>query len=294
MIRYFYVFVPLVVLIVLTSLACLIGYGIVQLFDALPLQKAISKATLVLLVLLIVPAHRYLHLTKEDLGFANRRVFVKQLGGGLALGLVTLMPVFYIQYSLGINIIDETKNWTAIGLIGKISVAFLLAFLISFLEEPLFRGLLLAGLSKKFSHAAAIACSSVYYSALHFLSSNTKIVGHDVVLGDAFKLAFEAYNNLLNPAIYPAFYPLFMVGVFLGCIRTRFKSGLGVCIGCHAAWVWQIKMNKEWFNTDFNSPYLWLVSSYDGVVGPLVTAWLSACLIAYWLYQKYLASAYIA
>jgi hypothetical protein len=45
-------------------------------------------------------------------------------------------------------------------------------------------------------------------------------------------------------------------------------------------------MSKSLFNTDSSSEYLYLVSSYDGVIGPLVTAWLSLAIIGYFVYKK--------
>ena len=77
-----------------------------------------------------------------------------------------------------------------------------------------------------------------------------------------------------------------MVGIFLGVLRTQVKVSLGLCIGCHTCWVWQIKMSKQLFNTDFSSEYLYLVSSYDGVIGPLVTGWLMLAIAGYFVYQQ--------
>jgi len=77
-----------------------------------------------------------------------------------------------------------------------------------------------------------------------------------------------------------------LVGIFLGVLRAEVKESLGLCIGCHTCWVWQIKMSKNLFNTDSSSDYIYLVSSYDGVVGPLVTVWLSLAIIGYFVYKK--------
>jgi len=46
-------------------------------------------------------------------------------------------------------------------------------------------------------------------------------------------------------------------------------------------------MSKQLFNTDFNSDYLYLVSSYDGVIGPLVTGWLMLAIAGYFAYQRF-------
>ena len=289
MMRYlFYTFVPLLVLLAAISLACIVSYFIVQgIGEFVPFRKIISKSTQLFLVLSIFPAMAYLKINKEELGFAPRPVFLKQLLQGFGLGFITLMPVFIILYALEINVIDETRTWT-FGLLARdIIISLLLALIISLIEEPLFRGILLAGLSKKFPVIAAILISSTYYAALHFLSSKTDIPVQDINLFSGFKLLGEAFGNLLNPGILSAFFALLLVGVFLAVLRTQVKASLGLCIGCHTCWIWQIKMSKKLFNTDFSSDYLYLVSSYDGVIGPLVTGWLMLAIAGYFLYQQF-------
>lgn len=288
MMRYlFYTFVPLLVLFAAISLACIVSYFIVQGFgEFVPFRKIISKSTQLFLVLSIFPAMAYLKINKEELGFASRPVFLKQLLQGFGLGFMTLMPVFIAQYALEINVIDETHIWTAGLLARDISISLLLALIISLIEEPLFRGILLAGLNKKLPVMAAILISSIYYAALHFLSSKTDIPVQDINLFSGFKLLGEAVGNLLNPNILSAFFALLLVGVFLAVLRTQVKASLGLCIGCHTCWVWQIKMSKKLFNTNFSSDYLYLVSSYDGVIGPLVAGWLMLAIAAYFVYQR--------
>ncbi|MDD1624099.1 MAG: CPBP family intramembrane metalloprotease [Methylococcaceae bacterium] len=289
MMRYlFYTFVPLLVLLAAISLACIVSYFIVQgIGEFVPFRKIISKSTQLFLVLSIFPAMAYLKINKEELGFAPRPVFLKQLLQGFGLGFITLMPVFIILYVLEINMIDETRTWTFGLLTRDIIISLLLALIISLIEEPLFRGILLAGLSKKLPVIAAILISSTYYAALHFLSSKTDIPVQDINLFSGFKLLGEAIGNLLNPNILSAFFALLLVGIFLAVLRTRVNTSLGLCIGCHTCWVWQIKMSKQLFNTDFNSDYLYLVSSYDGVIGPLVTGWLMLAIAGYFAYQRF-------
>lgn len=284
--RGLYALVPLLVLLASISLACIVGYFIVQgIGDFVPFRKIISKSTQLFLILSIFPAMAYLKINKEELGFASRSVFLKQLLQGFGFGFMTLMPVFIAQYVLKINVIDVTHIWTA-GLVARnMAISLLLALIISLIEEPLFRGILLVGLGKKLPVSAAILISSIYYAALHFLSSKTDIPVQNIHLFSGFKLLGEAVGNLLNPNILSAFFALLMVGIFLGMLRTQVKSSLGLCIGCHTCWVWQIKMSKQLFNTNFNSDYLYLVSSYDGVIGPLVTGWLMLAIAGYFAYK---------
>jgi membrane protease YdiL (CAAX protease family) len=282
-----YLLTPLLVLLAASSLACIVGYFIVQGMDGqLVLSKIISKATQLFLVVSIFPAMAYLKLTKTDLGFAIKAVFLKQIFIGLGLGLISLMPIFIILYVLGIDIVDQSQSWTA-GLIAKkTTLSLLLALLIAVFEELIFRGVLLAGLKKNMPVIAAVFISSVYFAALHFLNSKIEIPQHELTLLSGFNLLADAFANVLNPKNASAFLSLLAVGIFLAVLRTQIKESLGLCIGCHAGWVWQIKMNGTIFNTDFNSHYLNLVSSYNYVVGPLVTGWLGLAIIGYFAFKK--------
>jgi uncharacterized protein len=288
MIRYlFYTIVPLLVLLAALSLACIVSYFIVLgIGDFISFRQIINRLAQLFLVLSIFPIMVYLKISKEELGFAARPVFLKQLFQGFGLGFITLTPVFIVLYMLKINVLDETQLWTA-GLLARYMVInLLLALLISLIEEPLFRGIMLTSLSKKLPVMAAIIISSTYYAALHFFSSKTDIPVQDIGLFSGFKLLGEAFGNLLNPQILSAFFALLMVGIFLGVLRTQVKASLGLCIGCHTCWVWQIKMSKKLFNTDLISEYLYLVSNYDGVIGPLVTGWLMLAIGGYFVYQR--------
>ena len=284
----FYTIVPLLILLVALSLACVISYFIVLgIGDAISFRQLINRLAQLFLMLSIFPAMAYLKISKAELGFAQRPVFLKQLLQGFGLGFMTLIPVFIVLYVLKINVLDETQVWT-IGLLAKnMTINLLIALLISLIEEPLFRGIMLVSLSKKLPVMAAILISSIYYAGLHFFSSNTDIPVQDITLFSGFKLLGEAFAHLMNPAILSAFFALLMVGIFLGVLRTQVKASLGLCIGCHTCWVWQIKMSKKLFDTDYSSPYHTLVSNYDGVVGPLVAGWLMLAIAVYFVYQQF-------
>lgn len=283
-----YSIVPLLVLLAAASLACIVSYFIFQGIDGkLPLSKIITKATQLFLVLSIFPVMAYLKLSKEDFGFATKPVFLKQVLIGFGLGLITLMPIFIILYVLGIDVIDQSDQWTIAFLAEKTTLSLLLALLIAVFEESVFRGVLLAGLKRNLPVVAAVLISSTYYAALHFLSNKTETPLQEVNVYSGFIMLGEAFANVLNPHNASAFLSLLVVGTFLAVIRTQVKESLGLCIGCHAGWVWQIKMNGSLLNIDFNSQYLYLVSSHNYVVGPLVTGWLGLAIIGYFVYRKH-------
>ena len=283
----FYALVPLLVLCAAIAVSCVLAFFIMKgVGDVIPFQKMISKSTQVLLILSIFPAMKILNIDKHQLGFAARPVFFKQLLQGLGLGLLTLLPIFIVLYILKINVFDATKVWTVGSVSAKLGYTLFLALLISLIEEPLFRGILLTGLSKKMPLALAIVVSAVYYSALHFLDNNVAISAQDVHFFTGFKLLKGAFLNVFNPMMFSSFISLMTVGIFLGVVRTQVTASLGVCIGCHASWVWQIKMSKSLFNTNLWSDYIYLVGSYDAIIGPLVTGWLLLEIIRYFVYQR--------
>jgi membrane protease YdiL (CAAX protease family) len=279
--------VPFGMLLLYTCIACVIGYGIfIFINGAAELHRVISRVTQALLILSIYPAMRYLNINAKQLGFVPFNQFLTQMSGGIILGLCTLLPVLLLSYALDITVFDETRVWTLEKVLVKLLVAFLLALLISLLEEPMFRGILIAAYVKRIGVVATIFISSFYYAILHFIKARTSISVEDARLSDGFYLAIEAFQNLLKPDHLGALWALLMVGVFLAVMRTRLKLSLAWCIGCHAAWVWQIKMAHQLMNVNPYSDLTYLVSPYDGVIGPMVAMWLSFVLAVYFLYEK--------
>ena len=277
--------IPLGLLVFLAMIASILAYFVLQITgDVLPLAKLVSKGTLLFLILSIYPLMRYFGLNWQALGFARRSVFIKQIIWGLCLGVLTLLPVILVLYFLEVKVLDLTRTWTLAELGKKFAVSLLVAMLVSLAEEPLFRGVLLTALKKKIAWLAAVIVSSVFYAALHFLKTKTKIPYQDLEWNSGFTLMLDAFSNWLNPEIFPAFIALLMVGIFLAVLRSSVPNSLGLCIGCHAGWVWLIKMNKYYLDINHQSDYLYLVSSYDGLVGPLVALWLLVVVAAYWLW----------
>lgn len=285
----YYALVPLFILLFFAALSAVLSYIILMIAgDVISMRKIVSKGAQIFLLLSIFPLRHYLKLTWSDIGFATKSVFFKQIGYGLVLGLITLLPVMIVLYGLDISVIDHGKEWTITKITIKVSLALLLALLISFGEEPLFSGILLAGLRKKMMLGLAALLTATYYAAFHFVKTKTRIPYEDLSITSGFELMAEAFENVLNPEITSAFIALLVVGLFLVTIRTQFKNSIGICIGCHAAWVWQIKMGKAFFDTNPDSEYYYLVSGYyDGIIGPLVSVWLLLGIVAYFIWKKY-------
>lgn len=278
---------PLAVLLLLATFATLLSFGFLQLAgDILPLAKMISKVTLVLLLISVFPLRKYLQLRWQDFGFSQPKLFCQQIGWGLLLGLLTLSPVLMALYALDVHVWDQNKTWSGVKILQKIGLGLFLALLIAVGEELLFRGLLLSYLRRKLPLLFAIALSSLFYAALHFLKSKTQLPYDQQSLVTSFELLMEAFTNWLNPEIFSALISLFVVGVFLALLRSHMPDSLGLCIGCHAGWVWLIKVSKDFCNVNPLSDNLYLVSNYDGVVGPLVSVWLTMAMLGWFAFGK--------
>lgn len=281
-------FLPLLMLVLFSVIACFIGYWVFLLLDgAAQLSRIISRVTQILLILSIYPVMRWLNISGADLGFVRFKAFLKQMSGGIVLGIITLLPVLLLSYALDIIVLDETRLWTYEKLAGRLIVAFLLAMLISLLEEPMFRGILISAYVKRIGIPATIFLSSFYYALLHFIKTKTAIPLEQAKFSDSFRLLKEAFQNLLNPENLTAFWALLMVGIFLAVMRTRLNLSLAWCIGCHTAWVWQIKMAHKITDVNYSSELLYLISPYDGVIGPMVAVWLTLVICVYLGYERF-------
>jgi len=269
-------------LLFFSIIACFIGYGIFILLDGMAqLSRIISRVTQVLLILSIYPVMRYLSISAKNIGFVAYKPFLKQMAGGVILGIVTLLPVLLLSYALDIIVIDENRVWTFEKIAISLLVTFLLALLISLLEEPMFRGILISAYLKRLGISATILLSSFYYALLHFIKTKTVVPVEQVKVSDSFRLLIEAFQNILNPEHLGAFWALLMVGIFLAVMRTHMQLSLAWCIGCHTAWVWQIKMAHKITDVNYSSDLLYLISPYDGVIGPMVAIWLTLVICAY-------------
>lgn len=283
-----YALAPLALLLTLVAGASLVDNALLLLTgDILPLHKLISKTTLILLILSVFPLKKRLNLSWSDLGFAPRPVFFKQVLQGMLLGLVTLLPVLLALYFLDVHVWDDSRLWTPGRILGKVGAGLFFSILIGVGEEMLFRGLLLSGFRRRMPLCFAVGLGSLYFAALHFLKPSSHVAYAELRWNSGFQLMAEAFANWLNPAIFTAFVSLFIVGVFLSTLRSRIPQSLGLCIGCHAGWVWQIKVSRDLFNVNLQADNLYLVNTYyDGVIGPLVSLWLLSALIVYVLWSR--------
>ena len=279
---------PLAILTIAIVFSGFLGYFLFIAIDgAIPLRKLISKTALILLILSIIPMMYWLKLSKTDLGISHKKIFSLQIIVGLLIGITILTPLFLTFYHLNIWVFDENYHFTLATATQKILKILLISFLISVPEEALFRGILLTSLKRVNGTQLAIFLSAFYYAGLHFLKSKTEIPADEASLYSSYYLITDALTQLTNPENLSAFIALMSVGVFLAILRTLFPMSLGLCIGIHAGWVFLIKCNSAFLNRNPDSDWYFMVSNYDGVIGPMVTIWLTTITAFFLIYTNY-------
>ncbi len=274
---------PLGVLFICIAVACVLGFMVLMAFgDVLSIERIVNKGTQIFLVLSLLPFRKQLGLEWGELGFNGKTLFYRQLLLGLLIGLLILGPIIIMLYGLDIRFLKPDKVWTFATILKTCAGSLVAAVAISLLEEPVFRGLLLTSLQRKLGILAAILISSFYYAGLHFLKTDLDVPYEQLHWYSPFQLVGDALLNPFQWKQLPAFVALYMVGIFLGTARLCAGLGMGFCIGCHAGWVFLIKITKYMSNVDVDNPYFFLVSHYDGVIGPFVAVWLALALFIYW------------
>ncbi len=225
----FCVFVPFLILLAITSSACVLSYIIALSFnDPTILRKLMIRLSQIMLLLSIFPVSKWLALNKEMLGYAPFKKMFKQFWRGFGLSLLILLPVFFTLNGLGVHSIDMTKAWTLGWVAKKIGIAFGLALLIGLVEESVFRGLLLTSLRKYLPAFSAVLISAIYYAGLHFLDSKSPVSEETLSLIGSFQLLGEAYHNVFAMQDVTAFLALSTVGLFLGVLRMRGEMNLAL------------------------------------------------------------------
>jgi hypothetical protein len=114
--------------------------------------------------------------------------------------------------------------------------------------------------------------TALLYSAVHFVGRH-RIPVEELGPDSGLRHIAGTLAAFASPlGILDAFLALAAVGVLLGLVRARTGHVAG-CIGLHAGWVWVISVLRESSRPDDASPWRFLLSEFDGVVGWLVLAW---------------------
>lgn len=273
------VLAPLLVILLCASLAAFFAYPIFWITDgAIGFHTLVNRSGHLLLLLSIIPAAKFFSLRRPDIGVGAKSELSRQVAVGVPLGAAMLALHALALIALDVREIDMDA-WSNAHRLGMTALKALgIGLVVAIIEETIFRGVLFAALRKAAGTLSAVAISSFYFALLHFLRSDLKPAAADVDWTTGFRIVGDALATL--PTLDPSsFLALFLAAVFLAWIRVAFPLGLGYCIGIHAGWVCVIKTTKAATNGVPNGYWSFLTGSYDGMIGYLTAAWMSALIV---------------
>lgn len=174
-------------------------------------QKLPLLASLYIIAPLVLwQASRLVGKSFSDYGLVWNLGLISSLGKGLVLAVLSLVVLFAIQTALG-WVTWQNKD----GQIASVLLfTLLLAFLISGIEEGVFRGFVLTQLRQDYTIELAAAISSLIFALLHLLWEQKETV--------------------------PQLPGLWLMGMVLVLARWTDGGSLGLAWGLHTGWVWAI------------------------------------------------------
>ena len=241
-----------------------------QSFLAYPFDRILTRSVLLVLLILLIPLWRMV--PKETSGLIFPDFSIRQFSQSFLVGLVILaIPVFMILI-LEIRLIALELEISFLTILGILLVGIFLACLIGLFEEILFRGFLYGSLKKRIGGVMAALVSSALYSSVHFLKPTGELELPINWFAGFVYLEQSIGNMMYLQQDWDARLSLMILGCFFCLIRERFN--LFCCIGLHAAFVVGIAITRQLTTVNLDSQFLSLISSYNEVIGQLVSLWL--------------------
>ncbi|MCP5338814.1 MAG: CPBP family intramembrane glutamic endopeptidase [Steroidobacteraceae bacterium] len=243
---------------------------------------------LLVLIGIVLLARRLAVADRGSLGYgAPRRIFLRETGIGLALGVATMLPIVLLMFAAGLRASRADVALDTATLLRLAAAGLGTGLTVALIEETFLRGAMHSAVQRESGPVVAILLIAPLYAATHFLASY-RIPPGQLGPGSGFDLLAGSLAAFGQPlSIIDAFLCLTAVGVLLGLVRAL-TGNIAACIGLHAGWVWVISVVREASRPVADHPAGWLLSDFDGVVGWLVLAWcgvIGAVLVRFYRYR---------
>jgi membrane protease YdiL (CAAX protease family) len=253
-----------------------------------PFHRIAERVGMLALLIGFIAVARHLGLAdRASLGYgAPRRIFVREMGLGLLLGVATMLGVVGLMAALGLLEWDSSAPIGAGALTRLIVARAFSGFAVAFIEETFLRGAMQTAITRESGTRTAVLLTALLYAATHFFAK-ARIAPEDVTPYSGLVLLGQSLHAFAHFAdIADAFLALFAVGVVLALVRAA-TGNIAACIGLHAGWVWVMLVTHELARPRPGAALGFLLSRFDGFVGWLVLAW--TLLLAVPLWRFYVA-----
>ncbi len=199
----------------------------------------------------------------------------RDVGAGFLIAVVPLLCFGVLLLGLEVYTLRPSVS------VMKILERTLSAIVVPFLEEPIFRGLILGVLLRRSPVWAAMFGTSAIFSILHFLKApeHTSTV---VTWTSGFVSIGNAFTQFQQPALLLAgFSTLFLLGWILADARVRTQS-LWLPIGLHGGWIFSSAIFNR-FASQQSENLPWLGRNLLIGIAPLCVALVSWAILRWWL-----------
>ncbi len=233
------------------------------------------RALLVWALLLFWPLLRSLKIRSlGELGLEKNPRRWRDLGAGFGIAAVPLLGLGGLLISLGVYSLRGHFP------IGEILSRTLSAVVVPFIEEPLFRGLILGALLRTTTPMLATFFSSALFSILHFLKAPEQ-TSPVVAWNSGLVSIGHAFSQFQEPLLVLAgFTTLFLLAWILADARLRTRS-LWLPIGLHGGWIFASALFNKIARREFVA-LPWIGKSLLIGIAPLAVALLSWLLLHLW------------
>ena len=252
------------------------AHGVFPVLAQFEFGTVFRRALLVVAVLLFWPLLKWLRIGGwNGLGLERNPHKLRDVAVGFAVAAVPLAAFAGLLLHLGVYTIRDTVAPS------DLLERTLSAAVVPFIEEPLFRGLLLGVLLRASSRWTAVFFTSAIFSILHFLKSPEQSTT-DVTWISGFVSIGNSFSQFGQPILVAAgFTTLFLLSWILADARVRTRS-LWLPIGLHAGWIFASAIFNKVARREFET-LPWLGGNLLIGLAPLCVALISWGILYVWL-----------
>jgi membrane protease YdiL (CAAX protease family) len=219
----------------------------------------------------------------SQLGLSSFSRGYRDLIKGFLLALASVAALILIMSLAGI--FTPYLRLSSAAALERTLTALLAAVAAGVLEEIFFRGILLKGLLEDWKPAIALPVVSLFYSAIHFVKPEEKVVLTGIDPWAGIKHLESIFQPFLDPvSLSPGIFGLFLIGVALGYAFIR-SGSLYLSIGLHAGWIYGLKTIRVY--GDYRRESLgWLFGSSEPKLLSGVAIWImivAVGIVIYWI-----------
>ena len=254
-------------------------------FAEIPFRKTVSRSTLISgLLFSLVYFHYACGLSFRQIGIRFHDAHIRLLQG-LAAGIAIMAIIEANLLFLGIHDLDKEQIFSLSAISRLLLKGLITGLLVGLVEELIFRGALLGGLSRRTNTAVALVTVSLVYAAVHYLKFRDLPADTVVNWYTGVAMLPAALFQFAEPARYDAMLTLFFLGLLLGLVRLL-TGNLLACIGIHAGLVTGEKVIQSVAGFVPHNPHAHLVNHYDQFMGDLASAWLLVFCVAFYFFYR--------